>query len=256
MKLGFEESQATYASESQNARALTEAWATNSLFCPACGFSKLVKFPNNRPAADLYCSSCSEEFELKSQKANFGKKVLDGAYRTLTERLAAANNPNFFFLNYDRQALSVQNLFVIPKHFFVPMIIERRKPLAATARRAGWTGCNILLERIPKAGKIFIVKSGEAISKDSVIKQWQRTLFLRDEKVSAKGWLLEVMNCVDNLSKREFSLDEIYSFESHLSALYPNNQNVRPKMRQQLQKLRDQGYLEFVSRGKYRLLSD
>jgi len=26
----------------------------------------------------------------------------------------------------------------------VPEIIERRKPLAITARRAGWIGCNIL----------------------------------------------------------------------------------------------------------------
>jgi len=44
---------------------------------------------------------------------------------------------------------------VVPKHFFVRAIIERRNPLAATARRAGWIGSNILLDQVPDAGKIF-----------------------------------------------------------------------------------------------------
>jgi type II restriction enzyme len=42
-------------------------------------------------------------------------------------------------------------------------------------------------------------------------------------------------------------------FEDKLGKLYPNNNNVRPKIRQQLQFLRDNGYLEFLSRGRYRL---
>jgi type II restriction enzyme len=39
-----------------------------------------------------------------------------------------------------------------------------------------------------------------------------------------------------------------------LSRLYPNNKHVKPKIRQQLQVLRDHGYLEFESKGRYRLL--
>jgi hypothetical protein len=35
--------------------------------------------------------------------------------------------------------------------------------------------------------------------------------------------------------------------------LYPGNRNVRPKIRQQLQMLRDRGWLEFTGRGRYRL---
>ena len=35
--------------------------------------------------------------------------------------------------------------------------------------------------------------------------------------------------------------------------LHPDNRHVRDKIRQQLQVLRDHGYLEFVSRGSYRL---
>jgi type II restriction enzyme len=52
---------------------------------------------------------------------------------------------------------------------------------------------------------------------------------------------------------REFTLDEVYAFERHLGDLYPGNQNVKPKIRQQLQFLRDRGFIEFVS--NYRLRS-
>ena len=80
--------------------------------------------------------------------------------------------------------------------------------------------------------------------------------FLREQNQDARGWLLEVMKCVETLGKHEFQLDEVYAFESRLSRIYPGNQNVKPKIRQQLQFLRDRGYLEFVSRGFYRLRSE
>ena len=79
MRLGFEEEQAEYDSGSQRARSLTETWAATSLFCPSCGNQRLAKFPNNAPAADFYCETCREEFELKSSRSQFSKKVLDGA---------------------------------------------------------------------------------------------------------------------------------------------------------------------------------
>jgi type II restriction enzyme len=149
MKLGFEEPQTTYSSGSQSARAWTERWVRDWIFCPNCGSPKISQFPANRPVADFFCPSCSEEYELKSQRGKFGAKVLDGAFRTMIERLGSSNNPNFLLLNYDLAQLSVTNAFIVPKHFFVPAIIEKRKPLAPTARRAGWIGYNILLNQIP-----------------------------------------------------------------------------------------------------------
>lgn len=116
---------------------------------------------------------------LKSQRHAFGNKVLDGSFRTKCERLAASNNPNLFLLNYDFKQRSVTNLFVVLKHFFVREIIEERKPLAPTARRAGWIGSNILLNQIPQSGKIFIVRAGQLEPKDKVLANSHRTLFLR-----------------------------------------------------------------------------
>jgi type II restriction enzyme len=159
-------------------------------------------------------------------------------------------------LNYDLKQLNVTNFFVVPKHFFVREIIEERKPLAATARRAGWIGSHILLNQIPESGKIFIVRSGKPETKESVLAKWKRTLFLREEHQDSRGWLIEVMKCVEAIGKREFQLDDVYAFEGELSRIYPGNQNVRPKIRQQLQFLRDRGYLDFMSRGYYRLRSE
>jgi type II restriction enzyme len=253
MKLGFEETQAPYENPSQSARAWTERWVRDWAFCPNCGQQNIDQFPGNRPVADFLCGACKEEYELKSQKNKFGGKVLDGAFRSMCERLSATNNPNLMLMNYDRERLSVTNLFVIPKHFFVREIIEERKPLPPTARRAGWIGCNILLTRVPAAGKIFVVQDGMPLSKEAVLEKWRTTLFLRDESVEARGWLVEVMNCVDAIGRREFELDDVYVFEGVLSQLYPGNRHVKQKIRQQLQVLRDRGYLDFVSRGTYRL---
>lgn len=255
MKLGFEEEQTPYESPSQSARFWTEAWVRAQVYCPNCGRADITKYENNRPVADFYCGACREDYELKSQKTKFGAKVLDGAFRTMCERVAAADNPNLMLMNYDLKALSVKNLCVIPKQFFVREIIEERKPLAPTARRAGWIGCNILLNQIPEAGKIFYVRDGQVLPKDFVLEKWQQTLFLREEAASGRGWLIEVMKCVEDIGKREFELDDVYAFEGRLSGIYPNNHHVKQKIRQQLQFLRDHGYLDFVSRGYYRLRS-
>lgn len=255
MKLGFEESQTLYESASQSARVWTERWVKDWVFCPNCGNPRITQYETNRPVADFFCADCSEEYELKSTKAKFGARVLDGAFRAMCARLVADNNPNLLLLNYDLKSFGVTNLFVVPKQFFVREVIEERRPLASTARRAGWIGCNILLNQIPKSGKVFFVRDRQLQSKESVLAQWKRTLFLRDEGLEARGWLIEVMNCVDSIGKQEFQLDDVYAFESTLSQLYPNNRHVKQKIRQQLQVLRDRGYLDFLGRGYYRLRS-
>jgi len=254
MRLNFNTTLATqYKNQSQAIRVMTENWVKNEIFCPNCG-TNIKNYENNRPVADFYCPQCKEEYELKSKKDGIAKRIVDGTYKTMIERLESLNNPNFFFLNYNLQDYSINNFIVIPKHFFTPEIIEKRKPLAPTAKRAGWVGCNILLQGIPPSGKIFYIKNGQAEDKNNIFKNWQKTLFLRETKeMELRGWLLDVMNCVESLNKKEFTLSEIYKFESILSRRHPNNRYIKDKIRQQLQFLRDKGYLEFIDRGNYRV---
>lgn len=242
-----------YHSASQKIRVLSESWVDNEVFCPACG-RDITRYGSNRPVADFFCSNCWEEYELKSKKDSIGNKIVDGAYKTMLERLQSDNNPNLFLLNYNLN-YEVLNFLVIPKQFFIPEIIERRKPLSQSARRAYWVGCNIQLINIQQMGKIFYIKNKQVEPKDKILGIWRKTLFLREEKLTPKkGWILDIMSCIDKLGKQEFSLDEIYSFEKVLSEKYPNNLHIKDKIRQQLQFLRDKGYLDFIGRGKYRLI--
>jgi len=61
------------------------------------------------------------------------------------------------------------------------------------------------------------------------------------------------MNCIDEINQKKFTLHDVYQFENDLEKIHPANKNIKPKIRQQLQFLRDKGYLDFVKAGKYRL---
>lgn len=255
MCLEFDRSLANqYRSPSQKARVLTEGWVKKEIYCPNCGYVRLEQYSNSKPVADFFCKSCSEDFELKSKKTAFGLKVVDGEYDVMISRLADIKNPNFFLLNYEPQTYQVLNFFVIPKHFFVPDIIERRMPLSRNAERAGWVGCNILLNMIPKVGRIYLVKDKQVESKDKVQAVWQKTLFLREKKkAESKGWLLDIMRCIELFGKTEFKLTDIYKYESMLAQQHPGNKHIKDKIRQQLQLLRDRNFIQFIGRGEYRL---
>jgi len=254
MNLGFNLHLAEkYKSKSQVARVLTEDWVKNNSYCPSCGEFQLNEFKNNRPVADFYCLSCSEQFELKSKNAEkVSNKIVDGAYSTMIDRINSDKNPNFFFLTYNNANWKVNNYLIIPKHFFTSEIIIKRKPLSNTARRAGWVGCNIDITKVPKNGRIFLIKNSEIISKDKVQSNWKGTEFLRTKKGESKGWILDIMNCVDSIQQETFTLKEMYLFEEKLKQKYPNNNFIKDKIRQQLQILRDKGLLEFRNRGIYK----
>jgi len=253
MKFGFEESQREFVSGSQAARVWTERWVSDWAYCPNCGNSRIEQFRANMPVADFFCPACGEQYELKSHKKPLGKKVPDGAYEAKKERLAGDSNPSLLLLRYSLESRSVVDLCTVPKHFFALDIIEKRKPLRPTARRPGWVGSNILINRLPPSAKIFLVRDGRLSPRKDVLAAWKRTLFLREVGTEARGWLIEVMQCVEAIGKQTFALEEVYAFEERLGSIYPRNRHVRPKIRQQLQVLRDHGYLEFTTRGTYRL---
>lgn len=243
-----------YKSISQKIRVLSEKWVKEHVYCPCCG-SSIDKYRNNQPVKDFYCNKCTEDFELKSSKSNFSNKVVDGSYSAMMTSMSNSTQPNFFLLSYDLYTFSVKELCVIPKHFFVPDIIEKRKPLSLNARRHGWIGCNILLTGIPQSGKIYYVRKAKIENKDKILQEWNKTLFLRDENLSIhKGWLMDVMKYIDKIGKNSFTLSDIYRFENDFKLLHPENNFIKDKIRQQLQVLRDKGYLKFTERGKYKLI--
>lgn len=222
------------------------------MFCPRCGSASINHFKNNLPAADFYCPECNSQYELKSKNGRSINVVNDGSYSAMIERILSSDNPDFFFMLYEKSNWSVNNFFFVPKHFFTPEIIQRRKPLSPNARRAGWVGCNIRLSSIPATGRIPIIENGKEIDKKNVLQKVSvaNSLFIKDMK--ARGWLFDVLSCVEEINGPVFALSEIYGYERRLSILHPDNHNIRAKIRQQLQLLRDRGIIEFTNRGEYR----
>lgn len=71
---------------------------------------------------------------------------------------------------------------------------------------------------------------------------------------SLTGWKLEVFKCANSIPKQSFSISDINKFENHLRKIYPTNQHIPDKIRQQLQYLRDLGLIEFLGFGRYNKL--
>lgn len=240
----------SYKSPSQRVRVMSETWVANNLYCPCCGNSRIKKLANNRPVSDFVCQKCGEIFELKSQKGKIKRKIPGGAYSVAIKRVTEATNPGLFILSYDH-GYNVIDLIFIPKFFFTFDIIEKRKPLPPTARRAGWVGSNILQCNVPDQGKISMIINGYTADIGEVVTNYMRIKTLQISNVEARGWVMDVLNCINSIHGDNFKLSDVYKFEGKLSLAHPRNHNIKAKIRQQLQILRDKGLIEFCGHGCY-----
>lgn len=242
-----------YKSRSQIARVVTEDWALRQLYCVACNSDSLRPFPANTKAVDYHCLMCSSAFQLKSGSAWSERRVPDAGYDAMMSAIQSDRVPNLLLMQYSSD-WTVRNLLLVPSFFFVPSAIECRKPLSPRARRAGWVGCNILLSAIAPEGKLPMVRNGEVIPARMVRAHYERVRSLAKLNVKLRGWTLDVLRVIHELKLATFSLSDVYAFEARLRELHPQNFNIRPKIRQQLQVLRDHGLLQFISKGRYELL--
>ena len=243
-----------YKAGPQIARVLSEEWCARELYCAACSSDRLDPLTVNTPAVDFVCPECRQPFQLKSLKTWNIRRIPDAGYDSMLRAIRADKTPNLLILQYST-AWVVRNLLLIPRTFFSQSVLEKRPPLSAEARRAGWVGCNILLNRIPEDGKIGVVSDGFPVAQEQVRSDFSRVRKLAEIPVAMRGWTVDVLNAIRGLGKAHFSLQELYKSESGLKELHPRNQNVRPKIRQQLQVLRDLGLIEFTTPGSYAVRS-
>ena len=267
---------ADYRSGAQRARVVTESWGESNLYCPNCSSPKLTWLEPGHPASDFSCPECRFWFQLKSQRARIGDSITDGAYRAMMNAIRHDETPNFYFMQYELATWRVKNLLLVPSFAFPPSAIIKRKPLSSTARRAGWVGCNIALNRVPADARIAVITESAVLPASEVREQFKRVKPLKDLSVTQRGWTLDVLNIVrrlcDRSSGREsahsipsslsrltsaatgiFTTADAYAFTRELEKLHPDNRHVKDKIRQQLQVLRDLGLLLHVERGVWRL---
>jgi type II restriction enzyme len=165
---------------------------------------------------------------------------------------------------------------------FPPSAIIKRPPLSSTVRRAGWVGCNFALNRIPVSARIPVVSEG-AISLPAEVRERYHLARKQVEGLTVKqrGWRLDVLRVIQSLGKTDlsrlgsgernlaeskgprgpserarasqFTTTDAYIFERELEQLHPDNRNIKAKIRQQLQELRDRNLLLHVDRNRWRL---
>ncbi len=244
-----------YKSKSQIARLVSEKWGLSNLYCPACDSDSLTQSPNNTPAIDFVCPLCQQSFQLKSSSKWNEYKVMDAGYDAMMKAVQSDAVPNLLVMQYSTN-WHVNNLLLIPCFFFSPSSVEKRKPLSPNARRAGWVGCNILLNAIAPEGKLRLVSNGAQTDAAVVRQQYQQVRPLSQLNATRRGWTLDVLNVIGRFGNRPFELSEVYDFEVHFSTLHPDNHRVREKIRQQLQVLRDLNLLQFLGGGKYVLVDN
>ncbi len=239
-----------YTNPTQQVRKISEAWIAANGYCLRCDSDTLLQTPPNTISRDFQCGICSHGYELKSKRGTFGGKVLDGAYSAMVKTIREGRTPTFLLLEYSA-TWSISGLRAVHHSLITENSVEARKPLAASARRAGWVGCNIVLPLIAVQGQIAIIEGGVTQPKSA-----SRNAFSRLEGLSLlpyreRGWAGAILNLLNRLPAKHFMLEDVYTFEPLLRAMYPNNRHVRPKIRQQLQLLRDAGIIKFHGGGRY-----
>lgn len=162
--------------------------------------------------------------------------------------------PSFLLMEYS-PTWEVQNLTAVHHSLITQDCIVERRALGPMARRAGWVGCNIILPKIALEGRIPLVTAGSAHAREAPRRAFARLQFLSSMPAKRRGWAASLLNLLRQLPGDCFSLSDAYLFEEHLAKLYPENNNVRPKIRQQLQVLRDAGIIRFEARGLYKFVA-
>ena len=237
-----------YKSKSQIARVQTEQWAAENLYCPSCG-GRLKTCQANTKTKDFDCLVCGIPFQLKSQQHSIGMYIQGADYNTFLQTIRdRKQNPTLILLHYD--AMYVMNVLLIHSDAITEECIKARTQLGIHARRAGWQGCTIALPRILRSARIPVVAFGHILNVDEVKRTWKYTSRILDIIMQLTGWQRTLVEYIDRLGDH-FSLTDVYTFEQEFSSMYPRNTNIRPKIRQQLQFLRDKGILEFNGKGKY-----
>jgi type II restriction enzyme len=261
-----------YRSGAQRTRVVTEAWGESNLYCPNCSSPRLDRLKHNTKASDFSCPKCGFWYQLKGQKTAIRSTVTDGAYESMMDAIRSDRAPNYYFLHYDLPTWTIKNLLLIPKFAFPASAIIKRPALKATARRAGWVGCNFALDRIPVDARIDIVRDppsqmssygglGQVVSSPALVREQFKKIKSAFAELSTRerGWTLDVLNMVRRIEdegrgrgRLEFSNEDVYAYERELEALHPDNRHIRDKIRQQLQVLRDRGFLVHLGRNRWR----
>ena len=97
----------------------------------------------------------------------------------------------------------------------------------------------------------FLIKNEEISESSKIRDKWRESNIIKNYGSEKQGWISDVLTIVEKQSSY-FTLQQIYAEEAVLSKFHPDNNNIKAKIRQQLQIIRDMGFIIFEERGQYR----
>lgn len=138
-----------YTNRAQIARVLIETWAELNLYCLNCARDSLGRLPPNTPVADFVCPACNATYQLKSKDGRFGDLLVGAAYETTLSAVHRGEMPAYVLVEYDRRRSTIVYADALPGALIDETRVIARRPLSASARRAGWQGCTINVSGLP-----------------------------------------------------------------------------------------------------------
>jgi type II restriction enzyme len=127
--------------------------------CPRCNRPRhLTPLQRNFQCADLICKFCGylaqvKAVTLRGDSHELPSRILGAAWGPQHEQIMAGIYHGLFIACFS-EAGKLVRIDYIPAHILqtCPAIFEPRKPLSASARRAGWRGFIYNLDEVPAVG--------------------------------------------------------------------------------------------------------
>lgn len=161
---------AAYTNRTQIGRVMLETWAEMNLFCVNCAADSLRRLPANTPVADFACNSCHDNYQLKAKDGRFASIIPGAAYAPTIKAVREGRMPEYVLVEYDPRFDTVVFVDAIPGRFITADRVKARNKLGATARRAGWQGCNIDVSKLPRAR----IVEPAGLERSAVRADWRR----------------------------------------------------------------------------------
>jgi transcription elongation factor Elf1 len=135
--------------------------------CPRCNRARHFKrLPTNFECADIICKFCGllgqvKTTRLKDGTDEFPDRIMSAAWRPQHDRIIAGVYHGLYLVGYRQNAKTLVRIDFVPPHILeaTPGVFEPRKPLSATAKRAGWAGYTLVVSELPKVGRRRIYPS-------------------------------------------------------------------------------------------------
>lgn len=127
--------------------------------CPQCNKPKhLTRLPKNFQCADVICKFCGFLAQVKATTLKDGSDelpdaILGAAWEPQHEQIMADIYHGLYIVGFDSSG-KLKRIDFVPAHILrvTPEIFEPRKPLSDSAKRAGWQGFMIRLNKVPTVG--------------------------------------------------------------------------------------------------------